>query len=123
MSDLLSQDFLTALLAGGLVAAVPLLFASLGELVSEQAGVLNVGLEGYMLFGAFLDAAAERRASEALADIDSLTLGVNAGTLITYDREALRRWQSRHPRQQTPQDYTATANRLAQMFPQKVTTH
>ncbi len=54
MSDLLSEEFLTALLSGGLVAAMPLLFASLGELVSEQAGVLNVGLEGYMLFGAFL---------------------------------------------------------------------
>ncbi|MQA73815.1 MAG: ABC transporter permease [Solirubrobacterales bacterium] len=54
MSDLLSQDFLTALIAGGLVAAVPLLYASLGELVAEQAGVLNVGLGGYMLLGAFL---------------------------------------------------------------------
>ena len=54
MSDLLSQEFLTALISGGLVAAMPLLFASLGELVSEQAGVLNVGLEGYMLFGAYL---------------------------------------------------------------------
>jgi ABC-type uncharacterized transport system permease subunit len=54
MSDLLSQDFLIALISGGLVAAMPLLFASLGELVSEQAGVLNVGLEGYMLFGAYL---------------------------------------------------------------------
>jgi general nucleoside transport system permease protein len=54
MSDLLSQDFLIALISGGLIAGVPLLFASLGELVSEQAGVLNVGLEGYMLSGAFL---------------------------------------------------------------------
>src|SRR5918995_1802434 len=54
MSDLLSQEFLTALISGGLVAAMPLLFASLGELVAEQAGVLNVGLEGYMLFGAYL---------------------------------------------------------------------
>ena len=54
MSDLLSQEFLTALISGGLVAAMPLLFASLGELVSEQAGVLNVSLEGYMLFGAYL---------------------------------------------------------------------
>lgn len=54
MSDLLSEEFLTALISGGLIAAIPLLYASLGELVSEQAGVLNVGLEGYMLSGAFL---------------------------------------------------------------------
>jgi general nucleoside transport system permease protein len=35
------------------LAAVPLLFASLGETISEQAGVLNVGLEGMMLAGAY----------------------------------------------------------------------
>lgn len=54
MSELLSEEFLIALISGGLVAAMPLLLASLGELVSEQTGVLNVGLEGYMLFGAYL---------------------------------------------------------------------
>ena len=32
---------------------MPLLFASLGETISEQAGVLNVGLEGMMLAGAY----------------------------------------------------------------------
>lgn len=53
MDELLSHDFLVALIAGGLVAAAPLLFASLGELVSEQAGVLNVSIEGYLLFGAY----------------------------------------------------------------------
>lgn len=53
MSDLLTDTFLTALIGGGLLAAMPLLFASLGETISERAGVLNVGLEGYMLFGAY----------------------------------------------------------------------
>lgn len=53
MSDLLTPPFLTALIAGGLLAGVPLLFASLGETIAEQAGILNVGLEGMMLIGAF----------------------------------------------------------------------
>ncbi len=53
MTDVFSDTFLTALIAGGRRAAMPLLFAGLGELVSEEAGVLNVGLEGMMLVGAY----------------------------------------------------------------------
>jgi general nucleoside transport system permease protein len=41
-----------ALAAGLVVAATPLLFAALGELVVEKAGVLNLGVEGMMIIGA-----------------------------------------------------------------------
>ena len=54
MSDLFTQDVLTALIAGGILAGVPLLFAALGEMVSERAGVLNIGIEGTMLVGAYV---------------------------------------------------------------------
>jgi len=54
VTDLLTQDFLTALLAGGILAGVPLLFAALGEMISERAGVLNIGIEGTMLVGAYV---------------------------------------------------------------------
>jgi simple sugar transport system permease protein len=40
-------------LAGGLLAGVPLMFTALGEAISERAGVLNIGLEGMMLVGAY----------------------------------------------------------------------
>ena len=53
MPDLLTPTFLTALIGAGLLSAVPLLFAGLGETIAEQAGILNVGLEGMMLMGAF----------------------------------------------------------------------
>lgn len=32
--------------------AAPLLFATLGEMFSERAGILNLGIEGIMLLGA-----------------------------------------------------------------------
>lgn len=45
---------LTAILAGTVAAATPLIFAGLGELVSQRAGVINLGVEGMMLVGAIV---------------------------------------------------------------------
>jgi ABC-type uncharacterized transport system permease subunit len=53
MDVLLNQAFLTTLLFGAVTAGVPLLLAGLGEQISEKAGVLNIGIEGMMLFGAY----------------------------------------------------------------------
>lgn len=49
----MASGFATELVAGAATAAVPLLLAGLGEQISETAGVLNVGIEGMMLAGAF----------------------------------------------------------------------
>jgi ABC-type uncharacterized transport system permease subunit len=43
---------ITALTASAVVAAIPLMLAGLGELVTEKSGVLNLGVEGMMLMGA-----------------------------------------------------------------------
>ncbi len=72
MDDLLTPAFLTTVIASGLVAGVPLLYASLGEIVAEQAGVLNVGLEGMMLIGAFVGFVATLQS-------DSMWIGLLAG--------------------------------------------
>jgi ABC-type uncharacterized transport system permease subunit len=53
MEGLLTNAFATSLVAGMIAAGVPLLLAGLGEQVSEKAGVLNIGLEGMMLVGAY----------------------------------------------------------------------
>jgi simple sugar transport system permease protein len=50
----MDEALLLGLLASGVRFAMPVLFAALGELVNQRAGVLNVGLEGIMLTGAFL---------------------------------------------------------------------
>ena len=53
MNALFTQVFISALLFGAITAAVPLLLAGLGEQMSEKAGVLNIGIEGMMISGAY----------------------------------------------------------------------
>ena len=53
MQGLLTEPFLTSLLFGAVTAGVPLLLAGLGEQISEKSGVLNIGIEGMMLAGAY----------------------------------------------------------------------
>ena len=45
---------MTVFLAAAVIAGTPLLFATLGELITEKAGNLNLGVEGMMLMGAVM---------------------------------------------------------------------
>lgn len=44
--------FLINIIGAGLRTGTPLLFATLGEIITERAGILNLGIEGMMLVGA-----------------------------------------------------------------------
>ncbi|VAW15286.1 Nucleoside ABC transporter, permease protein 2 [hydrothermal vent metagenome] len=46
------MDLAVSIIQGIMVAATPLIFAAIGELVVEKAGVLNLGIEGMMVVGA-----------------------------------------------------------------------
>jgi len=48
------ETLLTALLAAAVLSSVPLMLAAVGEAIGEQAGILNLGVEGTMLMGAFV---------------------------------------------------------------------
>jgi len=52
MDEILAQILQVGFFAAVLRIATPLLFATLGEMFSERAGVLNLGIEGIMLLSA-----------------------------------------------------------------------
>ncbi len=48
----MSPPFFVAALSSAILSGTSLLYATLGELVGERAGIVNLGLEGLMLIGA-----------------------------------------------------------------------
>ena len=53
MGDFFQETILISVFAATIRIATPLLFAALGELITERAGILNLGVEGTMLMAAF----------------------------------------------------------------------
>ncbi len=53
IQDLFSVTVLIGILASGIRLATPYLYAAIGETFGQRSGVLNLGVEGQMLLGAF----------------------------------------------------------------------
>jgi simple sugar transport system permease protein len=53
ITDLFSATVVVGILASGIRLATPYLYAALGETFGQRSGVLNLGVEGQMLMGAF----------------------------------------------------------------------
>ncbi|MGE3246465.1 MAG: ABC transporter permease [Beijerinckiaceae bacterium] len=63
------MDLIVNIAIGIIVAATPLVFAAIGELVVEKSGVLNLGVEGMMIVGAIAAFAAVVQTGSALAGV------------------------------------------------------
>ncbi len=72
---------MTAILAGTIAAATPLIFAGLGELVAERTGVINLGVEGMMLVGAIAGFAFAAHYETSVAS--ALLVGALAGMFMS----------------------------------------
>ena len=80
-----------ALLSATLVSATPLVFASLGGLFSERSGVVNIGLEGMMLMGAFFSVwGADKTGHWTLGVLIGVAAGAATGLLHAFFSVTLR---------------------------------
>jgi len=74
------MGLLEAIILSVLAASTPLLFAAAGELVTERAGVLNLGLEGMMIMGAACGFAAAHLTGSVIV---GALAGILAGTFMS----------------------------------------
>ena len=80
------MDILIPTILTIITAATPLLYAALGELITEKSGVLNLGVEGMMLVGAVCGFAAVHYSGNASIGIIA---GAAAGALLSLMFAAL----------------------------------
>jgi len=75
VSDFFTLSVLVATLASGIRLATPFLLAALGETIGQRSGVLNLGVEGVMLLGAYAAYYTALESGSALA-------GIGVGLLV-----------------------------------------
>ncbi|MGH8937469.1 MAG: ABC transporter permease [Acidimicrobiia bacterium] len=77
------MEFLVTLVAATFRNATPLVYATVGELYCERAGILNLGIEGTMYAGAFFGFAAAYGSGSLLVGLGvAVVVGIAAGLLM-----------------------------------------
>jgi simple sugar transport system permease protein len=74
------MDILISILAAAVRSGTPVLYSVMGEIVTERSGVMNLGLEGIMLMGAFAGFSATRITGEPALGLAASFL---TGALVT----------------------------------------
>ncbi len=78
----MSTAFIIGVLVSSILSGTSLLYATLGELVGERAGIVNLGLEGIMLIGAATGFAATAWAGNPYLGLLAAALAGTAANLI-----------------------------------------
>jgi len=94
MSAPSAGEWVWAIASGGLQSAAPLMLAANGEVISERAGLLNLGIEGTMLTGACVGAAVAWASGSAMAGFAAAGVaGAIVGLLFSVWSVAAKRDQ------------------------------
>jgi simple sugar transport system permease protein len=81
----MSTPFALGVLTSSILSGTSLLYATLGELVGQRAGIVNLGLEGVMLIGAAVGFAATAITGDAYLGLAAAALaGITANLLLGY---------------------------------------
>jgi len=84
----MTQSLLVSLLVLTIIKSVPIVYATLGGVISERSGVINIGLEGMMIAGAFTSVVISNLVTPSLGPafgpLVGLIVGVGAGAFIGW---------------------------------------
>src|SRR2546422_3031999 len=84
-------DWILGVLVRGMALGTPLLWGALGEIYAERAGVVNLGVEGMMILGAFFAfAAAQLSGHPGLGLLVAAVIGGMAALLHAFVSVTLR---------------------------------
>jgi len=82
---MINNSVWVVVLASAVTYGTPLLYAALGELLTERSGVLNLGVEGMMLIGAVMGFwAVQRTGSLALAIVVAAVAGASMALIHAF---------------------------------------
>ena len=91
MNEFFTTAILTATVASGIQLAAPFLLASLGETIGQRSGVLNLGVDGIMLLGAFTSYyVALETENLPLAVLAAIAVGLACGVATAFISVTLR---------------------------------
>ena len=85
LDDLLQAAIIINILAATIRISTPLLLGAMGELVAEHSGVMNLGLEGMMMFGVFtVWLVVFAGGSTTMGVLGAMLVGVLLGLLLAF---------------------------------------